>query len=595
MPYRRAVEGATAAGFPGDVAEALYAIMMVRDIYGSIDEVSEIGEINEIAMAVRGTRTRLGARHSPRDHALAYLLQGSMPEAHLRLRRYLWEARLSGHFRAEREAHELLGDLYEKSDETDMAMEHRLLAGNAKEAAALAGRLSAPIDLRANLSHSAPWVQAAALAAIAKESKTLPSDHVVALVPTLLSLTGGAIQGLLGPQVDINAIEALAALSLQVPEDRVNDLIAVLEPLIAPPKGRYHFADDAMVDGLVDLYCGHPEARERVGALLVRCLGEPRIAKRATSRLHGIIPLGQDLVERLRGLALSNRHAAELLAASGDTTPEVLSAGEHRVAAVLSQQPREAHGTVTVGGVDGMASVFARLLSSERQEALARHWVRHASNTEDLEINRAQAVEGIGILARNLRRDLRSELFDAIFPLADPNVAVSAADEMHRQSMHPLSRFRIDFGAGWLPRAAAQTCASLATTSQQAKIVADMALVWLRSSSPDDLRAAALVIRAIDPKLITFDVLALASHPSVEVRRTAVILWARDVNRDASLSKVFASDRGFRVRLELAAAAKTVAGYDRELATKLRNSLANDPHAWVRWHAVRGPQESIGG
>jgi tetratricopeptide (TPR) repeat protein len=595
--YRRAIERATQAGLAGDVVEALGAIQQIRIRYGPID--GNLDEYQQLVRAVDARGTNLGGRRDALRAGLRNLQQDKPPEAHLALRRYLWETRLSGHFQAELEARRLLGNLYARAGEPAAAVWHLIRAGQAKEAAEIAGMLPFPLPLTSELAHLAPWVRASALEVLAAQADIRPAGEAATLVPMLLEATGGVPQSPLGgPQVGLSAHRALAALSHQLPVELIEPVVALYEPLIERDPTRYYLSDDAMLEALIGLYQAHPSARPELGRLIARCLQDGVLAQKLLPDLSSFGGLLRPLLPHLRRLAEEgNRWALDLLAGCADDHPAVLAEARRRVEAALArpvQPPRtettsgEIETTWTPGDIDAQSSTFARLLPEGERVVLARKWLDHAREASEAGVNRALALEGIRALSQSLPREVRTEFFEAVFALIDSQIPLSEVDVTSQQTLHPLNRFRINTGFASLQRAALRASAALAATREEARRVEAAILAALRSLDSQDVRAAGQAAVWIEPSLSSLDARGLAVHPEVLIRQVAVVLWARHPEQYPELGEQFANDPERDVRMELAVALPSLKQAAPTLGAGLRARLSTDVSARVRWRARRG-------
>ena len=589
--YHRTVVSATNADIPGDVVQALLSVNLVRQRYGPLGDEAMNGP--QLARAIDGTRTCLGGRRDALRAALSALHGKSAADAQLSLRRYLWESRMGGHLQAERHAHDLLGGLYARLGLLPAGIHHLIRAGNADMTSELAGSTTKLVEVGSELDSPAPWVRATALRVLAAQADVLTPEAVHRHVPSLIRMSRGVRQSPFGAQVGLEAIRALSEMALQIPPSDVEAVLELLSNLIDREPGHYRPSDEMVPKALYFLYIAHPVHRRKVGLLLARCIGVEELAARTCMYLLGLGPAGRDLMPDLRVLARQgNRASIQVLASLNDTEPCVIAEAEQRVESLLAIEPVRGRTTWTIGGLDIHASALALLLPQNRREALARHWLRLGQDDSDLEVNRACAIDGITLLARSLPDEMCLELFDSVFALLDPAAPMSAADLFDRQTLHPLSRFRVSLGTGALPQSAIGACAALATTSEHAEVIVRSTLAWLGSSDQGRLQAAQVALTNLRPGLLPLDPQLLSSHPSSAIRQAAVLIWARNPKRDARQGWRFIADGDKAVRAELAGALRAVSLDSPQLAADLYSRLKQDESAWVRARAgLNDPRE----
>jgi hypothetical protein len=466
--YWRAVDHATAAKLWGEAAEALRSLAMlhIRFWFQKSDFAEPLLRARTVAR--EGEARYLPRRHDPRAAALHAWHRDSMPFAYQALSRYLWEARLCGHLAAELDAHELLGDLRVATATPDgfvgqigAAVAHYLNAGEAKKAkaqAAEAAEAGVGFYLTSELASPIPWERAAALAVVAAQADLVPNQQLEPTLRAVLAATAGMPQSSLGPQVDREALGALAALSERVPAGLVDEALTVFERLLDRLPGQANVVDDDLRRGLVRLYRAHPERRERIGQALLRCieLGGPLGYKTALTPFPDDLlgPLLPGLREQAdRGVS----NAVLALAMAEDRHPAVLDEAEQRVDRLLAEEPRSWSGGGFQAALFGRprtdAACFGILLPPPSVERLARHLLRLATEgTGDFDPTRADALNGITLLAEHLPDSARDELVHPVLALAQAD-ADSSFDRLWQGTLHPLSRGKIDVGRGRAPAA----------------------------------------------------------------------------------------------------------------------------------------------
>ena len=554
---------------------------VVRERYRALDD--ETFEPHRLASAIQGSRAVLRGRRDALRTALQWWRRDDKPSTHRALRRYLWESRLSGHISSEIDAHRLLGELYAVSSEPGWAIWHLVQAGQAKEAAAIASGLSQPVDVADASASLAPWVAAAALAVVAAEADLLSDEQVDDLVPRLVEASTGVAQSVLGPQVSLEAMKAIAALAGRLPERWVSTILDFFRPLIAREPGRYRPSDDAMLAVFAGLYRAHPTRRPEVAELFAHCLKEDGLAYSAIKLMYSLVDHSDALVQALLPLAADgNRWALELLARFGDGRSIVLAEAERRVARLLALETKNGANEWTLFAVDTAASLFARYLPEEQQVSLARQWLRLAQDTEDMALNRASALDGLAILVAELPPTVRAELFDPVFGLLDGGKSLSRADAISDSTLHPLNPVRINLSPDSLRQAALRTAAILVIEEEQGRRVETAILQALGIGAEGDVHAAAVALVRIPPQFVTLDLRPLAVHPSIRVRQAAAVLWARHPSALPDVGIALALDANRRVRESIAAQLGVIAETAPSMLATLREILTRDSSAGVR-------------
>jgi hypothetical protein len=595
--YWRAVDHSTAAKLWGEAAEALrsLATLHIRFWFQKSDFAEPLLRARTVAR--EGEARYLPRRHDPRAAALEAWHRDSMPSAYQALSGYLWEARICGHLAAELDAHELLGDLRVATATPDgfvgeigAAVGHYLTAGEAKKAkaqAAEAAEAGVGFDVTSELASPIPWERAAALAAVAAQADLVPDQQLEPTLCAVLAATAGMPQSRLGPQVDREALGALAALSERVPAGLVDEALTVFERLLDRPPGQANVVDDDLRRGLFGLYRAHPEPRERIGQALLRCieLGGPLGYKTALMPYQDLLgPLLPGLRE-LADRGVSNATLA--LAMAEDRHPAVLAEAEQRVDRLLAEEPRSWSGGGFQAALFGRprtdAACFGILLPSPSVERLARHLLRLAAEgTGDFDPTRADALNGITILAEHLPDSARDELVHPVLALAQAD-ADSSFDRLWQGTLHPLSRGKVDVGHGRAPAAVlAAACVARRPEHGHAVLAAASELARHNDSSATQ-GAARAIATLLDQGLVQLDPgQVLQINTSVPFRELAVIAWLHSPNPASEFGERFACDPARPVRLAVAAQLSRLRTVAPSQAEPLLARLRRDPSASVR-------------
>jgi hypothetical protein len=595
--YWSAVDHATTAKLWGEAAEVLRSLAMLhmRFAFQQSDFVEPL--LRARIVAREGEARYLPRRYDPKAAALEAWHRNNMPSAHQALSRYLWEARLGGHLAAELDASELLGDLYVATATPDTfvvqiggAVGHYINAGVAKKAKAQgaeAAELGEPFDVTEGLASPVPWERAAALAVVAAQADVVPDELLEPTLRAVLVATAGMPQSRLGSQVDREALGALAALSERVPAGLVDEALAVSERLLDRPPGQANVVDDNLRYGLFGLYRAHPERRERTGQLLLRCieLGGSLGYKTA------LMPFLDDVGPMLPGLReQADRgvpNAVLALAMAEDRHPAVLAEAQQRVDRLLAEEPRSWSGGSFQVSLFGRprtdTACFGLLLPPPTVERLARHLLRLATEgTGDFDSTRADALNGITILAEHLPDSVRDELVQPVLALAQPS-ADSSFDKLWQGTLHPLSPGKVDVGRGRAP-AAVLAAACLARRPEHGRAILAPASELARQNDGAAVQGAARAIATLlDQGLVQLDpAQVLQISTSVPFRELAVIAWLRSSSPAPELGEQFVRDRARSVRLAVAARLPQPRAIAPSLAEPLLAQLRHDASASVR-------------
>jgi len=202
-------------------------------------------------------------------------------------------------------------------------------------------------------------------------------------------------------------------------------------------------------------------------------------------------------------------NAVLALAMAEDRHPAVLAEAERRVDGLLAEEPR----SWSAGGFQAPlfgrprtdAACFGLLLPPPSIERLARHLLRLATEgTGDFDPTRADALDGITILAEYLPDPVRDELVHPVLALAQAS-ADSSFDKLWQGTLHPLSPGKVDVGRR-RAAAAVVAAAGLARRPEHGETVLASASELARPNDGPAVQGAARAIATLlDQGLVELD------------------------------------------------------------------------------------------
>ncbi len=580
--YRLAIGQACQANINAEASEALHSIWMLGARYGLPDE--DWGGALDLAKDIQVAGTDyLQSAYDHREAGLSELSNGKLPSAHDSLRANLRVATISGRFAAELDAHSLLGRLYLRADEYDLAARHYIRAGDTKVLEEWFSKLDKYVDCTKELDRPAPWEQAATLSALAAEGDLIPDEQVEHLINVALDRSSGRRQSPFGPQVWLSAYKLLAALASRIPSSQVDAILDLLDPFIEREKNQYRFSDDEHVRIIVGLFIAHPERCDRIGPhLLSLMVASPDLGSKVLEIGLSAIRSGRDaLIEGLFRLANNGSKAALEALLYLEIEHPLLVDEARKLLEIAVNTPKREPGHYGIGSILPHAARFIRLLEEKERVLFAETAMSTAEDETEMEANRMQAVEAVGVVARLLPDEMRSSLFNRVMSLAYAPT-YSEMDKHLRASLHPLSRFHIDLGAGLLVCHTVRVAALLAQAKGQYGKVIESALLLFKTGDEmaANLAAHSLAMLPIDEVLV--DVQMLAASPLSAARQLAVILWVHQPEDVPLLGETLATDSNRDVRNTLASSLMVLRERNTDLADQLTNSLSKDPSASVR-------------
>ncbi len=146
------------------------------------------------------------------------------------------------------------------------------------------------------------------------------------------------------------------------------------------------------------------------------------------------------------------------------------------------------------------------MLSPPSIERLARHLLRLATEgTGDFDPTRADALDGVTILAEHLPDPVRDELVHPALALAQAS-ADSSFDKLWQGTLHPLSPGKVDVGRRRAAAAAVVAAAALARRPEHGETVLASASELARPNDGPAVQGAARAIATLlDQGLVELD------------------------------------------------------------------------------------------
>lgn len=317
----------------GDARNALRAVQAAR---------SDIGQwpmngLETVVQAMPNRRRMIEARHDVSLSAFEAAQEGRLPDAFGDTRRWLLEARLSGHLVEERLAWRLLGRVLLAAAHPGDAVECFLLAGDASDAVEVARSLPERADTWRWTMSGVHRRRAAAVQVASAQAGLIEDDDLLRFVDDLLTVTEGLWETpWVSPNPQLDAVKALAALGVRIPSTAVDGILALAQPAV---EGATRVSDD-IANLLVQTYWAVAERRADLADAIGAMLRQPDPPHNLWGLVENIPPTAQDpLLSALTELAEAGSHfaAAALLAWRRD--PRDVQLAARRACASLLRRP----------------------------------------------------------------------------------------------------------------------------------------------------------------------------------------------------------------------------------------------------------------
>ncbi|MXY45372.1 MAG: HEAT repeat domain-containing protein [Dehalococcoidia bacterium] len=574
--YRLAMKLGAEADLDLDVENALWSL---TTLYLLPTRWEELSETNELALSINGTRAYVAANSRTPRRSFETLASGQLPDAHLWAKFRLLEAIRSGCLMDELSSHEVLARLYEKSADTLLALEHAVHSGNVKLVKESAPKVDTwPTFLAGAFASANPWVHRAALVALEHLGDMAPPDVARSLVPQILELlTLHEDDVLVTPEL----FKALAAVVLEASDDDLETLLPILERAAPREHDQYRLTDGGVMLLAARVYRFRSSLRARAAAIF----GEMAVGAHTGEWSNALDACGMETGELIESIErVSQREDLDLagtLAELGhlnDATREVWS-GRLRFVANHPLGPRTSFG---IGARYDVSPEFVREVEASAACEYVEKLVAIGSNAAEVAVNRALAFGAAAQVVQFLPTERRKDIFRGVKDLTDRKIRISETDIDNMDSQHALSRFQIRMGttsdilaaAGWLLGLAAEE-------PDDCRVVANLALTWVRSPDPvlQQRGAVLLTLPAIRPDTQSF--LELAVHSSPQVRRASPRVVDLQNPIQAALLEQLASDPDLGVRLEVVWAVGEAASVN-PVVDRIRTRLESDESALVR-------------
>jgi hypothetical protein len=633
----------------GDARNALRAIQAAR---GDIGQWMMFG-LDTVVRAMPNRRRLIEARHDVSLSALEAAHERRLPDAFGATRRWLWEARLSGHLVEERLAWRLLGRVLAASGHPAEAVECFVLAGEAKTAVEAARPLPVQADTWRWTKSPVRRRRAAAIQVASAQAGLVGDDELTQFAGDLLTLADGLWEmPWVSPNPQLDAIRALAALGVRIPATAVDRILVVAQPAVE----RLTRASDETANLLVQTYWSVAERRADLAPAIAAMLRQPDPPHGLWDLVEHIPPAAQDpLLPTLLELAEEGNPAASAALVAWRRDPTELQLAARRACASLLRRPvghdRQSHSITTqeaqvadlllglldavdevsvspqqfapglcppVGGVIMVSGVVAddpmtnaptalaepepqpdpqqpddalepddaaRTAAAPREQllvAVADKLLALAEDIKDIAASRRHAILALHRLLPQLPGDSAVSGTQRLVAIHD-NPELSERDRWEIETNTPLSRSRIDTGAGSLSAvaliAAAEAFRRAGGDGQELVGDADFAsrlvaaaLPLLRSDATE-ARFGARVVAAVAgaAPALAHHATAMLFHSEADVRAAG----ARHAPIDERVFLQLTTDPAAHVR---AAAASRGS----ELPVAVRDALAADADAGVR-------------
>lgn len=542
---------------------AASALAALRQTDSILESVLSPLQDQESAWRDAGPGSLLDAGYDMRGVAMEKLLEIAggkkmrARSARVDLRRYLRRAIVLGEINNELDAHQLLCQMYLLLGDSAAGLRHALAAGDVTRAGQAAAKLASYQDCLPAAQSPVPNSRAAGLRAAFGQADLIPDDMVAQWVRTALDEAKARTTTVFEADPYIYAYDALRGLANRVPDDLVAEL---LDAIAGRLPDKYGLLGEQIAHILIGLGRHSRDHHQPRIADLIAITFEHAddIADVISDSARSLtVPLTM-IADRLRALLPGEyrprqRYAALTLAVIGDKSPQFIDYAE---AAVAEQLPDPDTGRPT--GAPGNcedAAILAAALPMQRRAELARYCSIQVVDTDADETTRMRYANACRLAAAGLPDEIRTELFDRIFPQRRPSESQHPRDVARRQFENPFGFIQISVhSAQRLQRHIAKALAALATDDERRDRVWKAAQQIAVSGSSIDLNTVGDVAFELAKAGYAAQLpwAAMACSSDANMRSLAAALVPYTPEADAELVTNLAGDSAVQVRRELA-------------------------------------------
>lgn len=331
--WRRSVLASGEEGLYGDARNALWAIRASRAQAGQF----MTGGFDTVVRAMPNRQRLLETRHDPSLAAFEAAQNDRLVDAFGAARRWLWQARLSGHLVDEMAAWRQFGHVLNAGGHPAASVECLVLAAD-PDAAGTAAR---PL---ADLADTWRWTasrnrgrRAAAVRVAAEQASLHPDDALPELAAQLLQLADGLwTSPWASPNPELEAAKAMARLGYRVAASAVDGILS----LAAPAVDKHTRVSDEMADLLVQTYWAVPDRRDDLAAAIAAMLRHEQPPYGLWGLVENIPPVARDpLMPTVTDLAGAGNTAAVAALAAWRHAPADVQLTARRAVASLLRRP----------------------------------------------------------------------------------------------------------------------------------------------------------------------------------------------------------------------------------------------------------------
>jgi hypothetical protein len=352
--WRQSILSSCEDGFYGDAQNCMRAILRM---YWDNSRMNKAGF--ETGMNSLPNRRRiLTSAYDPALSAFEAAHRGELRNALADTRRFAWESRLSGHLQEELIAQSLFGDVLKEGDHPVEAVQSYVVAGKGDTAAALAASLAEVVDISMWMTSRMRRRRSAVAQVLKSQSHSVGDEEVAPAVDSLLDMAQGVwASTIVSPQVEHDALKAVASFGIRIPESAIDRILELAEPALIAETG----ISETIANLLVQSYWANASRRADIATALARMMALPSSPYHVWGLIQNIPAEARDeLIPAVNALAESGDRTAIETQAWWDIPSRAVQLTVRRAASALLRRSINNQGRRSVTGTQEI--VTARML-----------------------------------------------------------------------------------------------------------------------------------------------------------------------------------------------------------------------------------------
>jgi len=341
-----------------------------------------------------------------------------------------------------------------------------------------------------------------------------------------------------GPSPGLSAFDLLAAVCDALSDDRAEQLLCLVEPLIERPANHYKHTDEAVAKILAAMAASRPEALPLLARALV---ADQRMAAVILKRPDVLAANRDTVAQLLTPFATGNRYACLAIIRAGADPAPTLDLAKTEVEQELAQRQHQPGHILFYAGAPETA-LLASVLDPETRARFARTMLERALDRREVTYSRRNDLAGLANIASEIDEHTRASLLPQVLEIARGQHDGGPADDS-LGSTGTLSDLALTCGANLNP------------TPAQCAEIEQIGMAYLRDADESAQWRICQALVLLPSGSSRLDLWQCAVHPLAAPRALSAIRWAaHPPTLPQEKAELLARDDDPRVRRALARA-----------------------------------------